>query len=255
MDATPTTPQADRPPAITHDRAQPKAGSEIVRGMLRAAPVAPAIAAYGLVFGAQATQKGLSFWEVPLMTGSNYAGGSEFAAINVWSAPPPIVLIVALTLLINSRHIIMGATLTPFIRHYPRGRALLLLFFMSDESWAVSYRDTMERVRAGEAVPFSLRFYVGCAAVIYLNWLVSTTAGAAIGPLLGPVDRYGFDMAFPATFLVIVVGMWQGVRKARPWLVSLVSAAAVHLVVPGAWYIIVGVMVGLASAFLWADAP
>ncbi len=216
-------------------------------------PVLFAVIAYGLVFGAQASQKGLGLLEVPLMTGSNYAGGSEFAAVGLWAAPPPIVPIVAFTFLINSRHLIMGAALTPHIQHLQRWKALVVLFFMSDESWALSLSDTLARQAAGHRRPFSLGYYIGCGGIIYLGWLGSTTLGAAIGPLLGDVDRYGFDMAFPAVFLVIIAGMWKGLRTARPWLVSLVVAAVAHLVMPGAWYVIAGTAAGLASTALWPE--
>ena len=205
------------------------AASEILRGVTETTPVLLAVMAYGLVFGAQASQKGLGLLEVPLMTGSNYAGGSEFAAVALWASPPPLVLIVAFTFLINSRHLIMGAALTPHIRLLPRWQALVVVFFMSDESWALSLSDTLARAEAGHRHPFSLRFYAGCAGIIYLGWLVSTTLGAVIGPFLGDVDRYGFDMAFPAVFLVIIAGMWKGPRAARPWLVSLAVAALVDI--------------------------
>ena len=226
--------------------------SEIVRGIATALPVTFAVMAYGLVFGAQASQKGLGLLEVPLMTGSNYAGGSEFAAVGLWASPPPLLVIVGVTLLINSRHLIMGAALTPHLKGLSGWRALIVLFFMSDESWALSTADTTARAEAGHGVPFSLGFYGGCAGLIYLGWLASTTAGAAIGPLLGAVDRYGFDMAFPAVFLVVLAGLWSGPRMARPWLVSLVVGAVTSLLVPGAWYVVVGAAAGLGTAVLGA---
>ena len=50
---------------------------------------------------------------------------------------------------------------------------------------------------------------------------------------MGDVRAYGFDMAFPAVFLVLLRGMWRGARAARPWLVSLLAAASTFLLVPG----------------------
>jgi predicted branched-subunit amino acid permease len=61
---------------------------------------------YALVLGAQAAQKDLSLIVVPLMTGLNFAGGSEFAAIQLCTSPPHIALIVAITFLVNSRHLL-----------------------------------------------------------------------------------------------------------------------------------------------------
>ena len=57
-------------------------------------------------------------------------------------------------------------------------------------------------------------------------------------------------MAFPAVFFVLLRGMWRGVAAARPWLVSLVVAVVVYLVVPGAWYVPVGALAGLVTAFV-----
>ena len=66
---------------------------------------------FALVLGAQAVQKGLAPLEVPLMTGMNFGGGSEFTAIRLWTSPPHVLLIVAMSFLVNCRHILMGAAL------------------------------------------------------------------------------------------------------------------------------------------------
>lgn len=227
--------------------------SEYRRGIHAIAPALAAVVAYGLVFGAQASQKGLSLLEVALMTGLNYAGGSEFAAVGLWASPPPILVIAAVTLLINSRHLVMGAALTPYLRHLPRWQAGVALFFMSDETWAVSYADAFRRTAQGEAVPFSVGFYAACGSLIYVGWLAATATGASVGPLLGDVEAIGFDMAFPAVFLTIVAGMWKGPRAALPWAVSLAVGALTHLAVPGAWYVIAASLAGLATAFHWGD--
>jgi predicted branched-subunit amino acid permease len=103
--------------------------------------------------------------------------------------------------------------------------------------------------------PFSLPYYAGAALAFYLTWVIFTTLGAALGPVLGDVEAYGFDMAFPAVFLVLLRGMWKGMAAARPWLVSLVVAALCYLLIAGAWYVAAGALSGLASAyFLSGDA-
>jgi predicted branched-subunit amino acid permease len=93
---------------------------------------------------------------------------------------------------------------------------------------------------------------MGAALAMYLAWVGFTAAGALLGPMLGDVQHYGFDMAFPAVFLVLMRGMWKGMRAARPWLVSLVVAALVYLFVPGAWYVAAGAVSGLLAAWFMA---
>jgi 4-azaleucine resistance transporter AzlC len=202
---------------------------------------------FAFVLGSQAVQKGISPIEVPLMTGLNFGGGSEFAAVELWTSPPHVLLIVAITLLVNSRHFLMGAALAPLIRHLPKRKAFPALFFMCDESWAMGLADAR---KAGTRL--SLGYYMGVALGLYVSWIVFTAVGALIGPVLGDVTRYGFDMAFPAVFLVMLAGMWKGVAASRPWLVSLVAAATTHLLLPGAWYVPAGALSGVLAAYLWA---
>lgn len=226
--------------------------SEFRRGVASCAPVLLGTIPYALVLGAQATQKGLSTVELSVMTGLNFAGGSEFAAIQLWTSPPHILLIVAITFLVNSRHLLMGAALAPFLRELPRRKVFPALFFMCDESWALGLADAKQRAAVGIAPAFSPRYYMGAALAMYLTWVAFTTLGALLGPMLGDVGTYGFDVAFPAVFLVLMRGMWKGVAAARPWLVSLVVAALVYLFIPGAWYVAAGAVSGLLAAWLMA---
>lgn len=151
-----------------------------------------------------------------------------------------------MTLLVNSRHLLMGATLAPYLRHLPLKQALGAVFFMCDESWAMGLADA--RRRNG----FSLRYYMGVSLCLWATWVTFTTLGALVGPLLGDLRSYGFDMAFAAVFLVLLKGMWKGVHAALPWLFSLVTAALFHLLIPGGWYVLAGTVAGLVSAYLWA---
>lgn len=231
-------------------RVATSARSDWWRGLTASVPVMIGFVPFALVLGAQAAQAGLSPVEVPLMTGLNFGGGSEFAAIGLWTSPPHVLMIVAVTLLINSRHIIMGAVLAPHLRGLPRRSVLPALFLMCDESWAMGLAEARRRRAAGETPGFCLPYYLGLSAGMYLTWVVFTTVGAAVGPMIGDVDAYGFDMAFAAVFLVLLRGMWRGARSALPWLASLTVAAAVYLLVPGAWYVAAGSVAGIASAML-----
>ncbi|MHA6159824.1 AzlC family ABC transporter permease [Pseudomonas sichuanensis] len=220
--------------------------SELRRGAVAALPMLLGFIPFALVLGAQASQHQLNAGEVALMTGLNFGGGSEFAAIELWTSPPAVLVIVAMTLLVNSRHLLMGATLAPYLRHLPLKQALGALFFMCDESWAMGLADA--RRRNG----FSLRYYMGVSLCLWATWVTFTTLGALVGPMLGDLRSYGFDMALAAVFLVLLKGMWKGVHAALPWLFSLLTAALFHLLIPGGWYVLAGTVAGLVSAYLWA---
>lgn len=221
------------------------------RGLRDALPVMAGFIPFALVLGAQASSKGFSPMEVPLLTGLNFGGGSEFAAIALWSSPPQLALLVAMTFLINSRHLLMGAVLAPHLRHLPKRQALPALFLMCDESWAMGLADAQAREKPGG---FNLRYYLGASIGLYMTWVFFTTLGALLGPMITDLEAFGLQMAFPAVFLVLLRGMWKGFAPSRPWFISLAVAAITYRSVPGAWYVAAGALSGLISAYLFAGS-
>ena len=222
---------------------------EFKRGAKDCIPIMIGIVPFGLILGEQAGPKGMSVLETTLMMGLNFAGGSEFAAVGLWARPLPILLIIGVTFMINIRHILMGAALTPYIKHLPMKKILPTLFFMTDESWAMSMADIRKRKEAGLPL-FSLSYYAGICATLYTIWVASSALGTVIGPYLGNIDNWGFGMAFPAVFLVLLRGMWKGWKPALPWLVSLMTAIAAYLLFKGAWYVPAGAAAGLLCAYI-----
>lgn len=222
---------------------------EFKRGMKLSLPMLIGMIPFALVLGTQAAQKGLSHLEVPLLTGLNFAGGSEFAILEVWSNPPNLFVLCFITFLVNSRHLLMGASLVPYLRHLPNRQVFPALFFMCDESWAAAFTDAEKRRHLGFQRAFSLPFYAGICFALYLMWVGFTSLGAILGPFLGDIHRLGFDMAFAAVFLVLLRGMWKGITAAQPWLISLICAAIAYVYLPTGWYVPIGAMCGIASAF------
>ena len=226
--------------------------SEFLRGIKECSPMLIGLLPWALILGMQGGQKGMSWLEMLLMTGMNFAGGSEFAAVNLWANPLPILLIATVTFMINSRHILMGAAIAPYMRDMPLKKAMPALFFMCDESWAMAFAEIQKRKAAGLPA-FNMPFYAGVCFILYVTWIGFAAFGAAVGPMFGDVAAWGFGMAFPAVFLVLLRGMWKSFAASRPWFVSLIVACATYLIVDGAWYVPVGTLSGLLAAYLWGE--
>lgn len=221
---------------------------DFIRGIKASMPIMLGFIPFAMVLGAQGAQKGMAFYELGLLTGLNFAGGSEFTAISLWTNPTNIGLIVAMSVLVNCRHIIMGATLSLYMKQIPRLKALGMLFFMCDEVWAMSLAEAQQQKHK----QINTAYYMGTAINLYLMWLVFTTLGAYLGPILGDIEQYGFDMAFTAIFMVMLKGMWKGFRPALPWFVSLLCAGTVFHLIEGAWYVAAGAASGIVSAYIFA---
>ena len=228
--------------------------SELLRGFRNSLPLIVGFLPFAIVLGAQAIQKGLTAFEITLMTAMSFAGGSDIASIQVWTWPPQVLLIALITFLINSRYILMSASITPYIQHLPKRKTLPMLFLLSDVMWVMSVADSNKRQSKGMIFGFSVPYYVGSALTFYFTWVSFTAIGATLGPMLGNLKSYGFDMTIPAVFLVMLRGMWKGWKKARPWLVSLIVAVLTYKLIPGPWYVIAGTTCGLISAYFWTES-
>ncbi|MBF9194580.1 AzlC family ABC transporter permease [Microvirga terrestris] len=217
---------------------------DIQAGLRDIAPVAVAALPIGLLFGAIAAAKGMSTLEVMLMSALVFAGGAQFAAIETWIHPAPILTLAFATLLINARHVLMGASLTPKVR-MSRVQTLLAYFFLTDEAWALSERRALER-------PVTGAYWFVMAVVLWANWTLSSTIGAILGSFLGSPERIGADFAFTALF----IGLVAGFGKSRVTLVTVASSAAVaalvHYFIGAPWHVASGALAGIAAAYLAA---
>lgn len=229
------------------------AAAEFLRGVKTVSPILIGMVPVGLIMGATCAFVGLSPLAAGLMGGLNFAGGSEFAALSLWSSAPPIAAIVLTTWLVNSRHIVLSAALTPWLQSQPRSRALAALFFMCDECWSLSIRDCYERTKAGapEEQAFSLPFYLGVGGSLWFSWWTSAVIGCALSGLLGDLRQWGFQAAFPALFITLTAMMWPGRRRCMPVFVSGLTAGLTSLVLSTPLAVMLGIIAGLASAWFF----
>jgi 4-azaleucine resistance transporter AzlC len=217
--------------------------SGVLLGVKRAIPVAISVFAVGVVFGVLARQAKLSVLDALLMSGLVYAGASQFVALSLWTAIPfPVITIILTTFIVNMRHMLMGASLRPWFAKLAPWKVYITVFFMVDESWALTIGDFSKGGRdAG--------FLLGSGFMLYLAWVSSTLIGRTIGAWIQNPAQWGLDFAITAVFTALLVGMWKGKSNILPWIVAAVVAVAAAHWLPGKWYILLG---GIAGSIVGA---
>src|SRR3546814_10175673 len=124
-------PAAPRPEARRPAAAFNRAG--FGRGFRMATPLALSSVLFGAAFGVLAREAGLSLGEATLMSATVFAGASQMAALDLWSAAPSILVLALATFAINVRHVVMGAALRPWFAQLPSSTAPIALWFMRSE--------------------------------------------------------------------------------------------------------------------------
>ncbi len=220
---------------------QPSARREFQDGAVAMLPAAMAVIPFGLLLGALAAAKGLSALEVLLMSGLVFAGSAQFIAVEIWTEPAPWALLALTAFTVNLRHVMMSASLARRLGTFTPLGKVVGLFFLADEVWALA-----ERRGARQGLHWA--FYAGLATVMYLNWLVWTVLGTGLGALIADPAAWGFDFAFTALFIGLIVAFWKGTVCALVVVASAAVAIAVERQFGGVWHIVVGGLAGMAAA-------
>jgi len=222
--------------------------SGILAGYRACVPVALGVAVYGVLFGLLARQKGLSWVEAQSMSLFVFAGASQLIALDLWSANLDVFSLIVTTFIVNLRHVLMGASLSPQLLRLTAGQAFGSLFFMTDESWALALTRWAEDRRKAAASDGA--FLIGAGLAVYSFWNASTALGHLLVRGLDDPARYGLDFAFTAVFTALLVGLKPRRKDILPLIAATAAALLTMHLCPGKWYILAGAMAGgLAAAF------
>ena len=219
----------------------------IGEGFMKSVPVGIGVFAYGLVFGMLAVQAGMSPVQAQLMSLVVFAGASQLMALEFWGPHLPVLSIVLTTFVVNLRHLLMGAAMRDWLVRISPGKSYFSLFFMTDESWALSVKE----MASGKK---DAAFLLGSGLCIYFFWNLSTFLGAT---MTFWIDRYlsdpsvlGLDFAFTAVFIALLTFFWKGKSQVPVWLAAAAVAGLAFVLIPGKWYIIFGGLAGgITGAF------
>lgn len=220
-----------------------RAFEEFLGGVRAIAPLIVAVVPIGLVFGAVAATKGLSSLEVGLMSALVFAGGSQFVALDIWTNPAAWAALGFSALLVNIRHLLMSASIGTKMPAFSGPAKYAAMLLLADEIWA------MAEVRASDA-RLTPAWYAGLAVPFYLVWVLASLAGSIAGAFLGDPKAIGLDFAFPAVFIVLVMGFWKGRETGTVLAASAAAAVLTQQFLPGVWYIAAGAAAGVAATLL-----
>lgn len=189
-------------------------------GAKSAWPVVMGYGPIGFALGVLAVQAGLTPAEIGAMSLFVYAGASQFIAVGMLGAEAGLAAIAATTFLVNLRHLLMSAALSPYFYGVRRPFLAFLSFFVTDESFAVSTTAFAERQR-GDAV-----YFAGLGLTAYVSWFVATVTGALVGGAFNIPAWLGLDFALTGMFIGLLAGTLRGRPAVATALVAGVVAVA-----------------------------
>ena len=209
----------------------------LISGLRESTPIALGVFTYGIVFGVLARQSSLGLSEAVLMSASVFAASAQFVVLDLWESPLPVIAIVVTTVAVNLRHLLMGASIQPWLKRLAPKKTYGMLYFLNDESWGL----TMRARSNGEN---DAAFLLGSGLIVFVAWISATVLGVSVGGLIENPAKYGLDMAFIAVYIALLVGVWDGREDAIPIGIAALVALVASVIIAGNWYIIIGGLTG-----------
>lgn len=224
------------------------------------AAIALFVVPYGLAFGVAAIEGGVPAGQAVAMSIFMFSGAAQFAALDLWSSHSLLSLLLVV-LAVSTRHIVLGASLSPWINQLPRRKRLLSLLVLSDPNFADSFT-------AFQRNENDVGRLVGGGLILWVAWVVGTVSGALIGAQFGDLDRFGIDVLMPCYFAAMILaqwldrgldrgldqgpdhgpnqgeGQWRAMQTIFPAITAMIVALAGLQVLPEGWNIIAAALAG-----------
>lgn len=215
-------------------------------GFKQMAPIALFVIAFGAAFGLAAAQAGLSDPIIVVMSMLVFAGAAQFAALDLWGTQIPLFTMMVAVFAINARHLLMGATLYPWLRKLPPAKRYGVMLVASDANWAMSMQ-AFSRGKPGLGLLF------GGGLALWLFWVLGTWIGTYFGNVISDPKRFGLDMIMGCFLLAMVVGGEKNLRMLAIWMLAGFSSLLAYWYLPENSHVVVGAFAGGIAGIIFGE--
>ena len=229
--------------------AEPRGASLTAAGCWRGArailPLGAFVFVLAATFGVAARQAGVSTALATLMSAAVFAGGAQFAALGMLGPPPLMMPILLATFAINARHLLLGASLAPWLGSLSLWQRLVSVTVLSDINWAQS-------MRAHAAGERDAGVLAGAGALMWAVWVIGTWFGAVATEAVPDIRRFGLDALMLGFFAAALADGWRGKGDLPAAAGAAVTTAIAGLLGAREWSVIAGALAGAALG-TWSD--
>ncbi|MFD0713286.1 AzlC family ABC transporter permease [Paenibacillus sp. GCM10027626] len=197
----------------------------------------------GFAAGVVGNTAGLSVLEITLMSILIYAGSAQFIVAGMIATGGSAAAIVFTVFIVNLRHLLLSAALSPYFRHLAPLKTMLIGTLLTDETFGVAINQPPDKKQISE------KWMHGLNITAYVNWILATMAGAFLGRWIASPEKFGLDFALPAMLIGLLV--LQIVNRKKIW-IDLAVALCAAAIVAGASYFLSSSMAVIAATVIAA---
>jgi predicted branched-subunit amino acid permease len=170
--------------------------SEFLYGIQSGIPICIGYFPAAIAFGLVAKDAGLVFTETALFSITNFAGASQFFAVNLIASGALLSEVAVGVLLVNLRYLLMSASLAPRLESRSPFIRALLAFGNTDEVFTVA---------SAQQGMVSTPFFVGLSTISWAGWVSGTITGFLAGSILPSFLQRSVGITLYGMFTALLV--------------------------------------------------
>ena len=213
-------------------------------GVRRALPIVLGYVPIGFAYGVLAGKSGISEANTLLMSLIVFARSSQFIAIGLFASGSGPAAAILTTFVVNLRHLLMAASLAPYLSGWKKRHLAWFCFQLTDETFALH---SSAAARLGQCRPEALALNMTAQA----SWVLGTLLGILASGLIGDIGPLGLDYALAAMFIALLVGQCE--NRARV-VTAILSAGVATLLNLAGWqqfHVIVATVIGASLGLFY----
>lgn len=220
--------------------------NDIRDGFTQLLPISLFVVVFGVAFGLAAAQTGLDGAWIVIMSSLVFAGAAQFAVLELWGEQVPLIPLIVTVFAINARHLLMGATLYPWLRELPWTRRYGVMLLVSDANWAMS----MQALNRGKP---GLGLLLGGGIALWSAWVCGSWLGLYVGSVIQNPVTFGLDMVMGCFLLAMAVSGEKNLRMLVIWIIAACSSLWAYWYLPENSHVVVGALSGGMLGALWME--
>ena len=200
----------------------------------------------GMTYGIYMNVSGFSFWYPCLMSLTIFAGSVEFVAVNLLLGAFHPIQALAMTLMLNARHLFYGISMLDRFRGLGL-KKIYLIFGMCDETFSINY--------TAEIPPDVDRgwFMFFVTLLNHLYWFAGATLGGIFGSFI-TFNTEGLDFVMTAMFVVIFLEQWLKEKRHESSLLG-IGLSVLSLIAFGADGFLIPAMLSILAVLTLLRRP
>jgi len=220
--------------------------SSVFRGITRALPLVMGYVPIGFAYGVLAKQAGLSVFNAVAMSVLVYAGSAQLIGLGLFAAAAPPLSIVAMTFVVNLRHMLFSAAMSPYLKRWRKSELAIFAYELTDETFAI------HSVGFPDGVP-SKAEVIAVNVTAQLSWLCGSWLGAVVGGLIKDVRPLALDYTLPAMFIALLVMQIKVRVEIIVATLTGVLAVVLTLMGLGRWSVILATLTGATLGVIFGQ--